>query len=62
MLEYEHIIDAYWTPYVNILVIQCRCGHLIRHRADRWKVKCPHCGNETNLQILREVTDGKSVE
>jgi hypothetical protein len=29
MLEYEHIVDACWTPYVNMLIIQCRCGHFI---------------------------------
>lgn len=47
------IIDASWTPRVNMLIIQCGCGIMFRHRADRWTVECP-CGRGEGLGRLRE--------
>jgi predicted RNA-binding Zn-ribbon protein involved in translation (DUF1610 family) len=46
--------DAEWTPEINLLLIDCDCGQRIKHRADRWKVRCPACGREDNLHRLRE--------
>ncbi|MGW8177248.1 MAG: hypothetical protein ACWGQW_00405 [bacterium] len=48
------IVDAYWTAWVNVLVMECECGYDFAHRADRWKVKCPKCGATDNLQRMRE--------
>ena len=49
------IIDAKWTPKVNLLKIKCRrCGNEFWHRADRWRVKCPECNYEDHLGPIRE--------
>ena len=47
------IVDARWTPRVNMLVIVCDCGHEFEHRADRWRVRCP-CGRQGHLAVLRD--------
>lgn len=40
------IIDARWTPRVNMLLIECLCGNRFEHRSDRWIVRCRRCGRE----------------
>ena len=47
------IVDAKWTPVVNMLIIDCECTGRISHRADRWNVRCIWCGNRANLTELR---------
>jgi len=47
------LIDAKWTPKVNLLKIKCRCGNEFWHRADRWRVKCPECDYEDHLGPIR---------
>ena len=49
------IVDARWTPQVNILIIRCnKCQRIIEHRADRWTVHCPRpCSNYANISALR---------
>lgn len=46
------ILDASWTPQINILTIQCDCGLRLAHRADRWKIQCD-CGQVAYLDDLR---------
>jgi len=48
------IVDAKWTPRVNMLIIKCTaCDRRFEHRADRWQVRC-ECGQERHLGALRE--------
>lgn len=47
------IVDATWTPSVNLLLIRCSCGNEFWHRADRWHVKCAVCGFAYHLTPLR---------
>ena len=47
------IVDAEWTPQINMMVILCDCGVRFRHRADRWHVRCPQCGRRDHLRELR---------
>jgi len=62
MVEYQRngslerqtrIVDADWTPEVNILLIRCRCGVTAKHRADRWIFRCPSCFHEESLEVIR---------
>ena len=47
--------DAVWSPLVNWLCIDCdQCKTPFHHRADRWDVKCPICGNKAHLGDLRD--------
>jgi len=48
------IVDACWTPKVNILIVECPCGETIRHPSNRWSVKCK-CGNVGHLSVLRDI-------
>jgi len=48
------IITAHWSSVINFLSIRCDCGKRFSHRVDRWRVICPHCGNEVNINKLRE--------
>jgi len=48
------IIDAYWTPKINILTIQCSCGTLFKSRADRIRVICPKCDKVGNMFRIKE--------
>jgi len=48
------IIGAHWTPKRNILEIQCSCGGVIQHPADRWWVACALCQRRENLAAIRE--------
>jgi hypothetical protein len=47
------IIDAVWTPVVNMLVLRCRCGVSTHHRADRWRVVCEGCRASAHLGAIR---------
>lgn len=50
-----NIIDVYWTKIINILVIECDCKNIIKHRSDRWNVFCNKCGKKENLGKLRGI-------
>jgi len=55
--EKEHtmkIIDARWTPQINILLILCTCGNTFEHRADRWRCRCFNCHREERLDKIRD--------
>ena len=47
------LLTALAAPDVNRLVIQCACGKIILHRADRWIVRC-ECGCQVSTGTLRE--------
>lgn len=47
------LIDAAWTPTVNMLKIKCDCGYEFMRRSDRQNVRCPHCGRMDNLHCMR---------
>jgi hypothetical protein len=47
------IIDARWTPIINLLIISCDCGRQFEHRADRWTVRC-NCGRTQRIDELRQ--------
>jgi len=56
-LEWEwelKLIDAKWSPRVNILIIQCDCGSVINHAADKVLIHCVLCRAYKNLHKLRE--------
>lgn len=53
MTDKMTIINAQWTPTVNILRIKCRCGHMFGWRADRRKVQCPKCGRQDDLLAIK---------
>ncbi len=47
------IINAKWTPKVNMLLIKCDCGNKFWQRADRMKVYCSKCfkvGNNFDIK------------
>ncbi len=46
------IVGARWGPTVNILKIMCSCGQEFQHRADRWRVRCPECGQSVEPRQL----------
>ena len=46
-------VDARWTPKVNLLVVECDCGHIFQHRVDRWKMRCPQCNKTESINALR---------
>lgn len=48
------INDAEWGLPCNIIIIRCPCGFIIRHRSDRWIVRCAKCNNNSNLALLRD--------
>jgi len=48
------IIDAKWTPKVNLLKIKCSCGEEFWHRADRWTLQCPRCGQREGIVAVRQ--------
>ena len=46
------IIDAEWTPEINMLLIKCNCGREFWWRADRINVRCSKCERvENNFNI-----------
>jgi len=54
MATVMRIVDARWTSLVNLLRVQCSCGHIFEHQADRWVAKCPACGRRESLRKIRE--------
>jgi hypothetical protein len=48
------IVDAAWGDKTNVLVIECECGRIFTHRADRWNVRCPSCRSKAHLSTLRD--------
>ena len=51
------LLDAVWTPKINMVVIECDCGFMFQRRADMWKVVCPRCGKPTRVGFTF-LTDG----
>ena len=51
------IIDAKWTPRVNVILLQCRrCGTKTRAPANRRRVRCSRCfQNGDMLKIKGEL-------
>ncbi len=47
------IVDAYWTPRVNIYIIQCRCGARFHSPVDLWWHRCPHCQRKECVETIR---------
>ena len=48
------IIDATWTPKVNVLLIKCgRCYDEFRFPANRVNVSCPQCGSYDNMHRIK---------
>jgi len=48
------IIDARWTPRINMLLIKCWCSYEFWHQSNRWRAKCGKCGSENNLGKIRD--------
>lgn len=48
------ILDAEWHALVNLYIIKCDCGHLIRHKANVWRVRCKKCNKSEHLMDLRD--------
>ena len=38
------LVDAYWTPVVNRLLVVCDCGQRIDWPSGVSMVECPECG------------------
>ena len=60
-----NIVDAKWTPRVNLYGIQChKCKTIFYYRVDRWRIKCEACGATISSNELREkyVTNGGMAE
>jgi hypothetical protein len=47
------LIDARWTPQVNMLLIECSCGERFEWRADRAFAECPSCEARIGLFPLK---------
>ena len=47
------LLDAVWTPKVNMLLLLCDCGKHLYHRADRWQVVCPRCKAKAHIADIR---------
>ncbi len=43
------IVDAEWTPRVNMLIVRCQCRQLFKHPANRRVAICPSCGRKEVL-------------
>ena len=48
------ILDATWHPEINVLTIECDCGTINYHRADRWRVVCKGCKAKQHLGAIRD--------
>ena len=47
------IIDVFWTPTINMAVIQCVCGNKFGHPLNRWIAFCARCGAKGKIDYLR---------
>lgn len=58
------IVGCRYTPYANLLHIECACPSVSienknspfvrwEHPANLWIVRCPRCGNKENIESLR---------
>lgn len=44
-----------WTPGVNLIEMECsECAEKFDHRADRFVVTCPKCGETDHLSLMRQ--------
>lgn len=55
------IVDVKWTSNVNILLIQCDCGHQFGHKSNKWIVWCPICNRQAKIGDLRNEYVEKST-
>jgi len=51
-------IEAVWTKYVNMLIIECGCGKRFEARMDKWWVICPNCHAKEHIDKLRNSLAG----
>ena len=56
------LLDAEWTPVINLLILSCECGNKLIHPANHWGVRCPKCGKTENLGTLRDFIDNPQEE
>jgi len=47
------IVDAKWTPQVNMYIMRCGRGHTWEHRSDRWWARCPICNEAGHTHKIR---------
>lgn len=50
------VVDAYWTPSVNVLFVQCDCGEIFEVRANKRWVSCPKCYSVADMLLLKSVS------
>jgi len=48
------IVDVKWARDANRVLVECVCGRIFWHHADRGAVSCPQCRNNGNLGVLRK--------
>ena len=47
------ILDTFWTPKINVHIVECDCGHQNPMRADVWYINCSRCGKKISMKELR---------
>jgi hypothetical protein len=47
------LVDVYWTPRINVLVVRCDCSRLFFHPANVATARCPAC-RRTQLWHIAE--------
>jgi len=55
------IIDARWTPVVNMLLLECICGRRFEHPANRTWARCT-CGRSWNILKLKQFSKMKNLQ
>ena len=48
------IVDAYWTPKVNMIVVLCDCGHRRECPTNRKVWWCNHCNRRIDVMKLKQ--------
>ena len=41
-----YLVDCYWTNIVNVLIIECDCGHTFHYPCNYSLVICSNCQNK----------------
>jgi len=47
------VLDAYWTPRVNILFVQCDCGEIFEAPANKRWASCPKFHKRTDMLLFK---------
>lgn len=47
------IVGAIWKPDGQAVLLECACGRVLEHAANRKRVICD-CGRSGHLEVLRE--------